>query len=424
MSTTTPETTPPSPPPSGTFASFAVAPFRIIWLGSFFYYLAIFSGIIARGALAKELGGDNTALGLVTLAFGAVSLVMTPAGGVMADRFPKRRILITSTLLLTLTSAFLGLTEALEVTRFWMLIMVSAIQAVAFAILVPARMAYTVELVGPRLIPNAVALAQLSLNGNRVIGPAVAAAFLGVSWLGFSGIYFFGAVLSAVGALCFGFLAPGGPRPDRPQRAPLAELFDGIRYTRSQPSVRLVIAMAISVTMIGFPYIAFLPSVSEDFFDAGAEGFALLSLVGAVGGMVAGIVVARSTIGRGPRVQVVSGVGVAVGLGLLGAAPTFTAALVAAALVGGATAAFQSMNATLALSLSDPTYHGRIQSLIGLGFSAFGLASLPLGMLADAVGLRQTLVGMGAVTLALVVGGELVWRRNRADFDHLVATTE
>jgi MFS family permease len=406
-----------APTSNSTFASFAVVPFRIIWLGSFFYYLAIFSGIIARGALAKELGGDNTALGLVTLAFGAVSLVMTPAGGVMADRFPKRRIMIASTLILALSSGLLGVTELLDVTRFWMLIVVSALQAVAFAILVPSRMAYTVELVGPKLIPNAVALAQISMNGNRVIGPALAAAFLGVSWLGFTGIYLLGAVLSIASATCFRFLAPGLPNPNRPQRAPLADLADGVRYTRSHPSVRLVVALAISVTMIGFPYVAFLPSVSEDFFDAGARGFAMLSLVGALGGLAAGIVVARTVLARGPRIQVLSGIVLAAGLAFLGLAPTYRLALVAAAIVGGSTAAFQSMNATLALSLSDPAYHGRIQSLIGLGFSAFGLASLPLGVLADAVGLRPTLVGMATLTLVLVVGGELIWRRNRDGLD-------
>ena len=84
------------------FASFSIPAFRIIWFGTYLYYLAIFSGIVARGALAKELGGDNAALGLVTLAFGGVSLIMTPIGGLLADRIPKRRILVISTSLLAL----------------------------------------------------------------------------------------------------------------------------------------------------------------------------------------------------------------------------------------------------------------------------------------------------------------------------------
>ncbi|MEM7340232.1 MAG: MFS transporter [Actinomycetota bacterium] len=405
----------PSTTRTPTFASFAIPAFRIIWAGTFLYYLAIFSGMIARGALAKELGGTNTALGVVTLAFGAVGLVMTPLGGVLADRVPKRRVLILSTLLLAVSSFALGITELLDVTEFWMLVVVSALQAVAFSTLVPARMAYTVELVGPRLIPNAVALAQISMNSNRVIGPALAGAFIGVSWLGFAGIYLLGGVLSVMAAAFFLLLDPGNPDPNRPQRAPLAELADGVRYARAMPSIRVVVVLAILVTMVGFPYVAFLPSVAEDFFDRGPEGFALLSLVGALGGLLAGVLVARTVLAQGPRIQLLAGIVLAAGLAFMGLAQTFPMALVAAAVVGASTAAFQSMNATLALSLSDSAYHGRIQSLLQLGFSLFGLASLPLGILADAIGLRPTLVAMGATTLVLVVVAELIWRGDRTD---------
>ena len=166
-----------------TLASFAVPAFRIIWFGTFLYYLSIFSGIVARGALAKELGGTNAALGLVTFAFGVVSVIMTPIGGVLADRVPKRRILLVATSFLAVSNAALGFAEVFDITQFWMLIVTSAAQAMAFATLVPARMAFTIDIVGPKLIPNAVALAQISMNSNRVIGPALAGVFLGVAWL-------------------------------------------------------------------------------------------------------------------------------------------------------------------------------------------------------------------------------------------------
>ena len=398
-----------------TLASFAIPAFRIIWFGTFLYYLSIFSGIVARGALAKELGGDNAALGLVTLAFGAVSVVMTPIGGVLADRVPKRQILIVATAFLAVSNGALGLAEVFDVTKFWMLIVVSAAQAMAFATLVPARMAFTIDIVGPKLIPNAVALAQISMNSNRVIGPALAGVFLGVAWLSFAGIYLFSAGLSVLAAVCFLFLDPGLPHADRPKRAPLAEMKDGLRYANSVPSVRVVVSLAILVTMVGFPYIAFLPSVSEDFFGRGSEGYAVLSLVGACGGLLAGVGVARSLLAQGPRVQLVSGIALAAGLIFMSWAPSFTIALIAAFLVGASTAGFQSMNATLALSLSTSDYHGRVQSLLGLGFSMFGLVSFPLGLLADAIGLRETLAGMGFLTFVIVVGGELIWRRDRGE---------
>ncbi|MEM7093841.1 MAG: MFS transporter [Actinomycetota bacterium] len=398
-----------------TFASFAIPAFRVIWLGTFLYYLSIFSGMIARGALAKDLGGSNAALGLVTLAFGAVSIVMTPIGGALADRLPKRRVMIASTLIIAVTSGGLAITELLDITAFWMLIVASGGQALGFALLVPARMAFTVDIVGPRLIPNAVALAQISMNSNRVIGPAIAAVFIGVSWLGYAGIYLMGAALALLAVGCFLFLDSGTPNQDKPRRTPLADVKHGLDYVRSVPSVRLVVTLAVLVTMVGFPYVAFLPSVSEDFFNRGPEGFAQLSLVGALGGLAAGFVVARTVLSQGPRVQVVSGVVLAGGLVFLALAPNFASALLAAAIVGGSTAGFQSMNATLALSLSDAEYHGRIQSLMSFGFSLFGVVSFPLGLLADAVGLRLTLAAMGIGVGVLVVAAEYRWRDFREE---------
>lgn len=400
-----------------TFASFAVPAFRVIWLGTFLYYLSIFSGMIARGALAKDLGGDNAALGLVTLAFGAVSIVMTPIGGALADRLPKRRVMIVSTLLIGSTSGGLAVTELTDTTEFWMLIVASGAQAAAFALLVPARMAFTVDIVGPRLIPNAVALAQISMNSNRVVGPAIAAVFIGVAWLGYAGIYLLGAILSVVSAACFLALPPGEPHEGRARRAPLAEIGDGLRYVGDAASVKLVVGLAIAVTMVGFPYVAFLPSVSEDFYGRGPEGFAQLSLVGAFGGLLAGFLIARTVLAQGPRVQVVAGVTLAAGLVFLAVSPSFWVTLVAVAIVGASTAAFQSMNATLALSLSDSDYHGRVQSLLSLGFSMFGLVSYPLGVLADGVGLRPTLATMGLGVLVLVVSAEIRWRAFRSELE-------
>ncbi len=394
------------------FASFSILPFRIIWIGTFLYYLSIFTGIIARGALAKELGGTNTALGIVTLAFGATSLIFTPIGGVVADRFPKRVVMIASTSQLAFSSAWLAVTEYLDITEFWMLIVVSALQAVAFALLVPARMAYTVELVGPSLIPNAVALSQVSLNCNRVLGPAVAGAMLGVAWLSYQAIYLTAAILSVLSVICFSFLGPGNPDPNRPKRAPLAEMVEGLAYARGHATIRPVLVLAIAITMIGFPYVAFLPSVSEDFFNAGAAGYARLSLVGALGGLVAGLAIARSSLAQGRSIQFWSAIGIGLSLIFLGWAPSFLLAGVATTLLGAATAGFQSMNGTLALSAADPALHGRVQSLLGLGFSAFGLASLPLGMLADQIGLELTLGLMGVAVMLIAVYVQSIWSRD------------
>ena len=95
-------------------------------------------------------------------------------------------------------------------------------------------------------------------------------------------------------------------------------------------------------------------------------------------------------------------------------------ALVAVFVVGAAAAGFQSMNNSLVLTLSDFEYHGRIQSLMMLSFSGFGMAALPLGKLADSVGLRQTLAVMGGLVIVCMIAYLLV-RRTRQQFARIEA---
>jgi hypothetical protein len=108
----------------------------------------------------------------------------------------------------------------------------------------------------------------------------------------------------------------------------------------------------------------------------------------------------------------VSGIAFGLGVGGLALAPTFWVAVVVLLVIGGANLGFQTANQSLLLGLSDMAYHGRIQGLVMLSFGAFGIAALPLGALADAVGLRWVLGGMCVVVL-LVMGVFVLFTRGR-----------
>ena len=149
---------------SSTFESLSIPAFRRLWAGGYLFSLAIFAQMVARGALAKDLEGSNAALGAVTLVFGVTGLVTTPLGGVVADRFPKRLILLISNALLLASSLWIALAVQLEFVTFWMWLGASAIQSAGFSGLLPARMAFTAELVGPERLANGVVLSQISMN--------------------------------------------------------------------------------------------------------------------------------------------------------------------------------------------------------------------------------------------------------------------
>ena len=351
----------------GTFESLAIPAFRRLWIGGLLYFLSIFAQMIARGALAKELTGSNAALGAVTLAFGLTGIVATPLGGVAADRFPKRTVMQIASALLLVSSLGIAVAVQLDVIAFWMLLVASAIQSVGFSGLAPARMAFTAEIVGRDLIANGVVLSQISMNVNRVAGPLIAGVMLAAPAAGISGVYWLGTALTAASMLLFATLPRGRPAPDAARRTPVAEVIGGVRYAAGDPTLRLLLGTSTLVIMLGFSYVAFLPSVSEDFFGQGSSGFAWLSTLGAIGGLIASLLIAGRASGDiAWRIQLWSAMSFGVFVAGLGWSPTFALALAISLPLGAATAAFQSMNATLMLVAAEPEYHGRMQSLLQL----------------------------------------------------------
>ena len=393
-----------------TFASLAVLPFRRLFISGLIAFLSVQSQVIARGWLANELTGTNTGLGGVYMAFGVPMLLATPFGGVIADRISKRFVIATCQLAMAASSAWIGLGVAFDFVEYWMLLVTSAVQAVAFAFLGPARMAMTGQLVGRDLLPNAVVLGQMSMSTTRVLGPAVAGIAIGIAWIGTAGVYFIAAALSVLAFAVTLRLPAGGPT-SAPSRSPFTEFRDGLSYVRANRDVALLIIISFLVVMVGFPYLAFLPRVADSIFDQGAAGYGALSATSAVGAVCMALVVARRAGGvHARRIQTGSGLAFGAGLVLLAATPNFAAALAVVFFVGAAAAGFQTMNNSLVLALSDLEYHGRIQSLMLLSFSGFGMAALPLGRLADAVGLRPTLMAMGVTTILCIAGYWLIRR--------------
>ena len=384
-----------------TFEALTFRRYRLLWAGSLISFLAMQMQMIARGWLAFELTGSNAGLGGVFLGFGVPMLLMTPIGGVVADRLPKRQVLLVCQLALTANAAFIAAAIIFGFLGYVHLVAASVVQGIGFSFLGPARMAFTGELVGHRVLPNAVVLQQMSMNASRVFGPSLAGVLIGVHWFGAGGVYVIVTALLAVTFVATFFLPAGNPNPNRPPRSPFGEMVDGLVYVRERPQLFLLLAVSFMVVMIAFPYQAFLPALAEDVFDVGASGYGVLSAVSAVGAVLASLFIASRAGGPSAwRLQALAGVAFGASLITVGMAPTYVSGLVAIFVVGAGASAFQSLNNSIVLTLSDTEYHGRIQSLMMLSFSGFGMAALPLGMVADAIGLRTTLMVMGAVTVA------------------------
>ena len=405
---------PPEPPALGALAILRSGGFLVLYLNSAAVFLGVMAQAIARGWLAFELTGSNAALGGILLAFGVALLLATPWGGVAADRLPKRLVLQLSVLLLMVSSAGIGLAVVFDVIAYWMLLVSSVLQAVGFALFGPARMAFLADLVPRGSMPQAVSLLLVNAEVNRVVGPALAGVVIGAATWGIQVIFLSSAVLALVGVLLTAAL-PAGLPGEPSGRSPLGELADGVRYVHRHRELNALVWCGVGVTMLGMPYLAFMPTVAGDLFGLGSVGFGILSATSAVGGVTTGLLLGR----RGAwvrRRRVFVGAGAAFGLAVcsLAIAPTAAIAVPALLAVGGAMLAFQTSNQSQLLDLTDPDYQGRVQGLVMLSFGAFGIAALPLGLVADVVGLRWTLGGMGVGVIAVVALYAVAGRRRSA----------
>ena len=400
----------------GTFAALRVPMFRRLWIGGVFTFLSLQMLFLVRGFLAFELTGTTSSLGVMFLGFGITMVLVTPFGGVAADRLGKRRVMIVGQSLTTVVSTSIGFAIIFDAISFWMLVVGSVAQGVSFALVGPARVAFTAQLVGRENLGNGMVLMQMALNSTRIVGPSVAGVLVGVSVVGAEGVYLISAGLMVL-SLVFTFLLPAGEPVVDVSGRPLRDLADGVAYVRSQPRLMVLMSTAMFAVMVGFPYIAFLPSLVGDAYgilgeDARARAIAGLSATQAVGAVAATFFVARRA--DGPRVwleQALWGLGFGMALMLLGLAPVYALGLVVIVLAGAAHSAFQSLNNALVLTMVDARYHGRVQSLMLVGFGASGIMAAPLGVLADQIGLRGTLAIMGAIDVGIVTAFLLTWSR-------------
>ena len=402
--------------PIGRFDSLRVSAFQRLWFGGLFVFLAMQTQQIARAWLAFELTGTNTALGGVLIGFGISGLFAIPAGGVIADRFNKRTVIVITQLVNVLTTLAIAAAIETDVIAYWMIVLASVVGGATISILAPSRIAMTAEIVDTNHLTNAIMLSNMSAQVTRVIGPAVAGVMIGIAFIGVVGVYYLSAALSVI-AVFLSLTLPSSPPARRRDTGPLEDLAEGVRYTRANPELVRLLVASLLIVMFGFAHQAFLPSIVVDLFDRGSGSLGVLTMSSALGAVVTSFTLANTPRDQLSRRQGIAGYGLGIAVVVFAVMPNFYAALVAVFFVGCGMAGFQALNGSLVLATADMEYHGRVQSLIMLSFSAFGLAALPFGILADAVGLRETMVGMGIAVILAAVQSDLWRRRNEARSD-------
>ncbi|MEM9564458.1 MAG: MFS transporter [Actinomycetota bacterium] len=388
------------------FSSLRVPDYRTLWWGGLFSFISVQMQFILRGLLAWDLTEREGALGLVYLAFGVSMLIATPLGGVASDRFSRRFILICSQAAIMTAASLMGVLVLLDAAQFWMLLIAGMVQGASFGFFGPARVALSAEYVGREQLGNAITLSLLSLNGTRIFAPSLAGVLAGVAAVGIGGAYL---VAAATSAISFVYLlrlpaVSNAARPAPSGRNPFADIAEGVRYVYQRRPLRRLVLSSFFVIMFGFNYIAFYPAMIEGIFGLDDAWVGYISSASAIGAVAVSIPLAGSADSPWARMaMVLGGLGFGAGVILFGLSPSFWVAFAVIVVVGCFTTVYQSLSNTLALGMADDSHQGRVQSLMQLSFAGFGMAAAPLGFLAELIGLRQVIVGMGAVAMASVL---------------------
>jgi MFS family permease len=372
--------------------------YRLWFAGQLFSLVGTWMQSTAQGYLVYELTHSSAYLGYVAFAAGAPTWLFMLWAGVIADRVPRRSILIVTQLAMMLGAGLLAGLIFADAIRAWHLVALAFVLGTANAFDAPARQAFVLELVDRGDLGNAIALNTLMFNAAVVVGPAVGGgvyAALGPAWCFTANAVSFLGVLGALAAMRLSTAPPPS------QRVPaLVDLRRGIVYVGRHRSIRVIIALLAVLTLFGFSYVSLLPAFAVKILHGDARVNGLLQSARGVGALGAALYIA--SLGRYRRSGRLLTVGVLVmpvALLAFAAARALPSALAALVVVGAGLILFFNNANTLVQKLSDDALRGRVMSIYSLTF--FGLmplGSLAMGTLAESLGEPLT-VGLGATVL-------------------------
>jgi MFS family permease len=366
----------------------------------------------ASAWLVLQLTDSGTALGANVALYFLPVLLLGAYGGVLADRFDKRHILLITQATYGVVALTLWGLVALDVVQLWMVYALSLASGVVTAIDNPSRQSFYVEMVGEDHVRNAVSLNSAAFTGSRVIGPAVAGAL--IATVGIATCFLIDGLSYAAVLVALAAMRPSEMHPQRRTTRERGHLLAGLRYVWSTDALRRpLLAMAVVFT-VSFNFAVFVPLLAERTFGGNAGTFGVLSALAGVGSFVGAIVMASRVPEPGMRDLSLWAVAAGVGLALPGLAPTLWLAGAAMVPMGFTIMAFMITGNTMLQLTSRPEARGRVMALYGIVFLGSTPIGAPIaGVIGEHLGARAGFVlsGLVAGTLGVAL---LAARRRRS----------
>jgi MFS family permease len=361
---------------------------------------------VAQAWLVYRLTGSAFLLGAVGFAGQFPVFIVAPIGGIVADRYNRRKVVIGTQVASMILAAILAALTLARYIQVWHIFVLSALLGVVNAFDIPGRQSFLVEMVGKEDLMNAIALNSSMFNGARVIGPAIAGilvARIGEGWC------FFANSVSYIAVIISLFMMKVPKHSHRPSDAsPIAHILEGFRFARDTAPIRAILLLLGLVSLVAMPYTVLMPIFADKILHGGARGLGVLMGMTGVGALMGALTLAsrRGVHGLGRWVAFSCGA-FGVSLILFSLSKNFLLSAILLLPVGFFVMLQMSASNTLIQAMVPDELRGRVMamySMMFMGMAPFG--ALFGGSVADRLG-APVAVSMGAV--ASIGGAFLFW---------------
>ncbi len=381
-------------------SSLESAQFRWLFASNIGFFFAMQGQMIVRSIIAFDLTKSALALGLINFAVAIPMMLVSPLGGVVADRVERRRLILIGQGILVLNEVVILSLLITGTLQFWHLVTAATFMGCIFPFIMPARSAIIVDIIGKRGLQSAMALQMGGMNATRILGPA-AAGFL-VPLVGLAGTFAFGSVLYVAALLCM-FGVRRSPPPAQLQEASvLGDLAEGVRYMAHNRLVLVLMLFGIVPMFLAMPFQTLLVVFTEEVWFVGSQGLGTLHAVAGVGGLIGSAYLAQRSETLGRLWLMLTSVFVfAAFLFLFALSPYFLLALPLVLVANVAASIFNTLNNTAVQLLIPDRVRGRISSFMMMSFGVTPLGTLPMSAVAEEFG-APVAVALAAVSVIVV----------------------
>ncbi|TSC86118.1 MAG: major facilitator transporter [Parcubacteria group bacterium Gr01-1014_8] len=385
------------------FASLAIRNYRLYFIGQAVSLSGTWMQLIALGWLALQVTGSGSKLGLIVATQFFPLLVFGVWGGVVADRFDKRKILLLTQAALGILALCMSVLVYAGTMRTWMLFVFAFVWGLIRIFDNPTRQTFVSEMVDAKHLNNAVSLNSTVNNLARAVGPSIGGILIATAGIAFC--FLFNA-FTYVAVIWMLFLM----KEKELHRSPpigtrSGQLRAGFRYVQSMPRIRGILIMIAVIGTFAYEFQISLPIFAEQTFLSDVSAYAALMSAFGIGSVIGGLYAAsRHTVA--PHLFVIFGL--LFGISIIGTAlaPTLVSAIGGMILVGLFSINMSSSANTMVQLESVPEMRGRVMALWTMAITGSTLLGGPLvGWIGEYVGARWGLAIGGIATIVAIVGG-------------------